>query len=135
VYLKQCQNNPSGQPCNDMSQIRERESVAASDFAPTFGGILKPYSIDPGNGGCHHKAINVIDHGMDIAGLAMPVPNVLGRKPCDCALLSQFAWRTSSGKEQSTDSNKPLKAEDLKVRLSPLKSSQALRSRELAWSR
>jgi hypothetical protein len=60
-----------------MSQIRERETIAASEFMPPFGDILKPCSIDPGNGGCHHGKADVIHDSMGIAGLAFTAPDVL----------------------------------------------------------
>lgn len=66
-----------GRLSNDMSQIRERETVAASDFVPSFGDILKPCSIDPGNGGCHHGKADVIHDSMGIAGLAFTAADVL----------------------------------------------------------
>jgi len=62
---------------NDMSQIRERETVVTSDFMPTFGDILKPCSIDPSDGGCHHGKVDVIHDGMGITGLAFAAPDVL----------------------------------------------------------
>jgi len=52
-----CQGNLG----NDMSQIRECKTVAASDFVPTFGDVFQPCSIDPGNGGCHRRKVDVID--------------------------------------------------------------------------
>ena len=62
---------------NDVSQIREGETVAASDFMPTFWGVFQPCSIDPGNGSRHHRKIDVIDHGMGITGLTFAAANVL----------------------------------------------------------
>jgi hypothetical protein len=60
-----------------MSQIRERETSAASDFVPTFGDILKPCSIDPSDGGCHHGKVDVIHDSMGITGLAFAAADVL----------------------------------------------------------
>ena len=62
---------------NDMSQIRERKTVTASDFVPTFGDVFQPCPIDPCNGSRHHREINMIDHGMGIAGLAFTAADVL----------------------------------------------------------
>jgi len=62
---------------NDMSQVREGKTVVASDFMSTFGDILKPCSIDQGNGGCHHGKVDVIHDGMGIPCLAFAAPDVL----------------------------------------------------------
>ena len=93
---------------NDMSQIRECETVAASDFVPTFGDIDKPFSIDPGNGGCHHRKIDVIDHGMGITGLAFATANVLfdlfetgfDFPPCAIVLDYLFSGQIEVGREE-----------------------------------
>ena len=63
--------------CNDMSQIREGETVASSDFMPTFGDAFEPSPIDPCNGSCHHREVNVIGDGMGIARLGFATANVL----------------------------------------------------------
>ena len=60
-----------------MSQIGERETVAASDFVPTFRDVFQACSIDPGNGGCHHAKVDVIHDGIGIAGLAFTAADVL----------------------------------------------------------
>ncbi|HUT71672.1 MAG TPA: hypothetical protein VMW89_13445, partial [Desulfatiglandales bacterium] len=44
---------------------------------PTFRDVFQACSIDPGNGGCHHGKVDVIDHGMGITGLAFAAPDVL----------------------------------------------------------
>ena len=62
---------------NDMSQIREGKTVAASDFMPTFWDVFQPCPIDPCNSSRHHREVNVIDHGMGITGLAFAAANVL----------------------------------------------------------
>ena len=62
---------------NDMSQIREGQAVASSDFMPTFGDGFKPSPIDPCNGSCHHREVNVIGDGMGIARLTFATANVL----------------------------------------------------------
>jgi len=62
---------------DDVSQVREGKTVAASDFMPTFGDVFQPCAIYPGNGSCHHREIDVIDHGMGITGLAFATTNVL----------------------------------------------------------
>ena len=62
---------------NDVSQIRECETVAPSDFMPTFGGVFQPCPIDPGNGSCHHGKVDVIDHCIGITGLALATTNLL----------------------------------------------------------
>ena len=62
---------------NDMSQIREGETVAPSDFMPTLGDGFEPSPIDPCNGSCHHREVNVIVDGMGIARLGFATANVL----------------------------------------------------------
>jgi len=62
---------------NDMSEIGECKAVAASDFVTTFGDVLKPCPIDPGNGGCHHGKVAVIHDSIGITGLALAAPDVL----------------------------------------------------------
>ena len=62
---------------DDVSQIREGKTVAASDFMPTFGDVFQPCPIDPGNGSRHHGKVDVIDYSMGITGLAFAATNVL----------------------------------------------------------
>jgi len=62
---------------NDVSQIREGKTVAASDFMPTFGDAFQPCPIDPCNSSRHHREVDVIDHGMGITGLAFAAANIL----------------------------------------------------------
>jgi len=62
---------------DDVSQIREREAVAPSDFMPTFGDVFQPCPIYPGIGGCHHRKVDVIDYGMCIVGPAFAATNLL----------------------------------------------------------
>lgn len=62
---------------NDVSQIREGETVAASDFMPTFGDVFQPCPIDPCNSSCHHREVNMVDHCMGVTGLAFAAANVL----------------------------------------------------------
>jgi len=44
---------------------------------PTFGGIFQPCPIDPCNGSCHHRKVDVIDHCIGITGLALATANLL----------------------------------------------------------
>ena len=93
---------------NDMSQIRERETVTASDFMPTFGDILKPCSIDPSDGGCHHGKVDVIHDGMGITGLAFATADVLfdlletgfDFPPCAIVLDDVFSGQIEIGREE-----------------------------------
>ena len=90
---------------NDMPQVREGEAVAASDFMSTFGDLLKPCSIDPGNGGCHHGKVDVIHDGVGITGLTYAAPDVLfdlfetgfNFPPCTIVLNDLFSGQIEVG--------------------------------------
>jgi len=62
---------------NDTSEIRERKSVASSEFVMAFGDIFKSCPIDPGNGGRHGGKVHVVHDRIGIAGVAFAAPNVL----------------------------------------------------------
>ena len=62
---------------NDMSQIREGETLTPFNFMPTFGNAFESCAIDPGNRGSHHGKVDMIYHSMHSAGLAFAAANVL----------------------------------------------------------
>jgi hypothetical protein len=55
---------------NDVPKIGEGEAVATFHFMPAFWDICQQCSIDPREGNCHHREVDVIDHGMGVTGLA-----------------------------------------------------------------
>ena len=93
---------------NNVSEVGEGETIAPSDFMATFGDVFQPRPIDPRNGSCHRREVNVIDHGMGIAGLAFVTANVLfdlletgfDFPPCTIVLDDLFGGQIQiSGKE------------------------------------
>jgi len=93
---------------NDMSQIRERETIAASDLMPTFGDTKKLCPINPGNGGCHHGKVYVIHDAMGMTCLAFAAPDVLfdlfetgfNFPPCAIVLDDLFSGQIEVGREE-----------------------------------
>ena len=97
-----------GSLSNDMSEIRERKVVAASDFMTTFGNIFKACSIDPGNGSCHHREVAVIHDSIGTTGLAFAAPDVLfdlfetgfNFPPCTIVLDDLCSGQMKVGREE-----------------------------------
>ena len=62
---------------DEMSEIRERKTVATSDFVTAFGDIFKSCPINPGNGGRHGGKVHVVHDRIGFTGLAFAAPDVL----------------------------------------------------------